>query len=122
MIQPVPPQIQVTQKGFKPLTEGVTATGWQVAQDGITEVLPRVRDGFTALPRFVAETGAAHNYYFEPDGQIKDPERIAVLDPYIRPVHAVIARRRCAWADRLVLPGQLCLERRLLQALRLGVD
>jgi beta-glucosidase len=51
-----------------------------------------VRDEYTAIPLYVTETGAAYDDYVEPSGEIKDPERIAFLEEYIRAVHAAIAR------------------------------
>ena len=92
VIDPVAPPLRITAEGVDPPAGGVTAMGWQVAPQGMTEVLVRVRDDYTRLPLYVTETGAAYADYVNPDGEIEDPERIAFLDAYLRAAHAAITQ------------------------------
>ncbi|WP_433683955.1 GH1 family beta-glucosidase [Nocardia sp. CA-119907] len=69
----------------------ITAMGWKVAPQGMTSVLRRVRDEYTRIPLYITETGAAYHDYVEPSGEIRDGDRIAFLDAYLRAAHDAIA-------------------------------
>jgi len=58
----------------------------------MTAVLLRVRDEYTRIPLYITETGWAWSDYVDPAGDVKDPERIAFLDGYLRAAHAAIAQ------------------------------
>lgn len=64
----VPPDGKLTDKG-----DGI-------APEGLTNVLLRLRDEYTGdLPIYITESGAPYNDYVDPEGRVKDPERIEYL-------------------------------------------
>jgi beta-glucosidase len=89
---PVAPPLRTTPTGVDPPTGGVSEVGWLFWPQGLTDLLLRVRDTYTSLPLSITETGWAWADYVDPAGQVKDPERIAFLDGYLRAAHAAIAQ------------------------------
>jgi beta-glucosidase len=74
-----------------PPTGDLTSKGDGIAPDGLTAVLERVaRDYAPDLPIFVTESGAPFNDYVDPEGQVKDPERIEYLAQHLRAARAAI--------------------------------
>ena len=67
-----------------------TATGWPIEPDGLTEILIRLKDEYTGLPIYVTESGAAFHDYVDPEGAVKDEERISYLDAHFRAAHAAV--------------------------------
>ena len=61
-----------------------TAMGWPVDPEGLKEMLVRVKDEYADLPLYVTENGRAVNDYADPDGEVKDEERISYLDAHFR--------------------------------------
>jgi len=72
------------QSGWKlvPPT-GATISGISVEPAGLTEVLSRVARDYAALPLVITETGQALFDYADPEGRIKDTERIDFLQSHI---------------------------------------
>ena len=69
----------------------LTSKGDGIAPDGLTAVLERVaRDYASDLPIYVTESGASFNDYVDPEGRVKDPERIDYLAQHLRAAHAAI--------------------------------
>ncbi|PUA81319.1 GH1 family beta-glucosidase [Nocardioides currus] len=68
----------------------VTAMGWEVQAEGLHRLLVRLDTDYRHLPIYLTETGAAYDDAPDPDGEVRDPERIAFLDDYLRAVHAAI--------------------------------
>ena len=72
-----------------------TALDWEVYPEGLTRTLQWVRDGYTKLPLYVTENGAA---FPEPDTlpedvrTLDDPRRVAYLHAHLRAVREAIAR------------------------------
>ena len=74
-----------------PATGELTSKGDGIAPDGLTAVLERIaRDYAPELPIFVTESGAPFNDYIDPEGHVKDPERIEYLAQHLRAAHAAI--------------------------------
>ena len=67
-----------------------TAMGWTVEPDGLTEVLVRVKEEYADLPIYITENGRAVHDYADPEGNIKDEERISYLDSHFRAAHRAI--------------------------------
>jgi beta-glucosidase len=61
-----------------------TAADWEVEASGLSEMLVRVRDEYTAIPLYVTENGAAEHDYVGPDGVVHDPPRIRYLEQHIQ--------------------------------------
>ncbi|MEV5834860.1 GH1 family beta-glucosidase [Nocardia sp. NPDC052112] len=84
----VPP---VSSSGLGSSGPDITAMGWRVAPQGLISVLRRVRDDYTRIPLYLTETGVAYHDYVDPSGEIRDGDRIAFLDAYLRAAHDAIA-------------------------------
>ncbi|WDL96002.1 GH1 family beta-glucosidase [Alicyclobacillus sp. ALC3] len=64
-----------------------TASGWGVEPDGLVRVLQRVTSGYTKLPIYVTESGAAFADVLE-GGAIYDDKRTAYLERHLQAVLA----------------------------------
>ncbi|HEV2375476.1 MAG TPA: GH1 family beta-glucosidase [Streptosporangiaceae bacterium] len=69
----------------------VTAMGWPVEPGGLRDILLRVGREYPPLPLYVTENGAAFHDYVDPEGRVKDPERVAYLAAHIAATHEAIA-------------------------------
>jgi beta-glucosidase len=56
-----------------------TTMDWEIEPGALTELLLRVRDEYGPRPLYVLENGMAGDEYVTPDGEVRDPERIAYL-------------------------------------------
>ena len=74
------------------IPEGVqrTAMGWPIEPDGLTDVLVRLNREYTNAPIYITENGAAFHDYADPEGEVKDEERVAFLDSHFRAAHEAI--------------------------------
>ncbi len=68
-----------------------TAMGWPIVPTGLTELLVRVTTDYGPLPLYVTENGAAFDDYVDPNGEVRDPERVEYLDAHVRAAHAAIS-------------------------------
>lgn len=78
----------VAQRAAKPAS---TSFGWSVVPDSLGQVLKRVAAEFTTLPLYVTENGASFDDYVDPNGEVRDVERIAYLDGYLAAAADAIA-------------------------------
>jgi beta-glucosidase len=67
-------------------TVGTTAMGWEIDPAGLTEILVRISNEYTAIPQYVTENGGAFDDYVDPDGEIHDAKRIAYLHGHLSAV------------------------------------
>jgi beta-glucosidase len=68
-----------------------TETGWEVFEEGLTEVLLWVKDRCGNLPVYITENGSA--FYDPPvaaDGRVQDPLRLDYLKRHLKAVHKAI--------------------------------
>lgn len=70
----------------------VTAMGWEIDPDGLTETLERVHRDYTSVPLYVTENGAAFDDAVDGEGRVNDPDRIAYVDAHLRACHAAVER------------------------------
>jgi beta-glucosidase len=68
--------------------------GWEVDATGLRDILLHV-SGYTDLPIFITENGAAAHDYVDPLGKVHDEDRIN----YIRDHLGAVADARAAGAD-----------------------
>jgi beta-glucosidase len=68
-----------------PFTGQVTAGGLDVRPAALGRILRRVA-AQTGLPLYVTENGAAFHDYVDPEGQVKDTERVAYLSDHFAEV------------------------------------
>ncbi|WP_213451665.1 GH1 family beta-glucosidase [Rhizomonospora bruguierae] len=65
----------------------VTGMGWSIDPAGLREILLRIRDEYRDLPVHVAENGAAYPDRVDPDGRVRDQERIGYLRTHLAAAH-----------------------------------
>jgi len=68
-----------------------TAMGWNIAPDGLEELLVSLGEQFPALPLIITENGAAFDDVVT-DGQVHDPERVDYLRRHFTAAHRAKAR------------------------------
>ncbi|MEU0271633.1 GH1 family beta-glucosidase [Streptomyces sp. NPDC006307] len=67
-----------------------TAMGWAVDPSGMYDLLLRLKRDFPDLPLVITENGAAFDDYVDPNGEVRDPDRIAYLHGHLAAVHRAI--------------------------------
>jgi beta-glucosidase len=67
-----------------------TAMGWAVDPSGLYDLLLRLGHDFPDLPLVITENGAAFDDYVNPEGEVRDPDRIAYLRGHLTAVHRAI--------------------------------
>jgi beta-glucosidase len=67
-----------------------TDMGWSIDPRGMTELLLRVARERPGLELMVTENGAAFPDELQPDGRVRDPERVAYLRSHLAAVHAAL--------------------------------
>jgi beta-glucosidase len=63
-----------------------TGFGWEVAPDGMRELLQRLAHDYPAIPIYLTENGASYEDQLEADGSVQDTAR---RDYFIRHLHAL---------------------------------
>jgi beta-glucosidase len=88
------------EEPYEPVLEAVshrppdvarTTKGWPIEPDALTELLLRVRADYGDIPLYITENGAAFYDYVDPEGRVKDPERIDYVDRHLRAAHEAIS-------------------------------
>jgi beta-glucosidase len=69
-----------------------TTKGWTIEPDGLTELLLRLGKDYGGIPLYISENGAAFSDYVDPNGEVRDPERIEYLKGHLAAAHAAIAQ------------------------------
>jgi beta-glucosidase len=69
-----------------------TAMGWPVESDGLREILVHLHEEYTSAPIYITENGCAAHDYVDPEGEVKDEERIAFLEAHFRAAHEAMER------------------------------
>jgi beta-glucosidase len=78
-------------RGWKRLPDTKqTAVGIGVHPEGLYEILTRVSRDYTDVPLIVAETGIALHDYTDPEGEIRDVDRVDFYDGHLRAAHRAI--------------------------------
>jgi beta-glucosidase len=73
-------------------TGELTSKGDGIAPDGLTGVLVRLNEEYApGLPIYITESGAPYNDYVDPNGEVKDPERIDYLRRHFEAAHEAVA-------------------------------
>jgi beta-glucosidase len=88
--------VRASPDGGEPIVEPVTrgertAMDWEIYPDGLHEVLLRLHREYGAKALYVTENGAAFADTRDHDGRVRDPERTAYLEQYVRSVGRAIA-------------------------------
>ncbi|WP_370062995.1 GH1 family beta-glucosidase [Streptacidiphilus sp. MAP5-3] len=76
---------------FHQPTGPVSSMGWAIDATGLFDLLSRVREERPDLPILITENGMACEDYPNPDGEVRDPERVAYLREHLAAVHRAVA-------------------------------
>ncbi|GAA1206457.1 GH1 family beta-glucosidase [Rhodoglobus aureus] len=68
-----------------------TAMGWNIAPDGLEELLVDLHERFSDLPLMITENGAAFDDEVT-DGRVHDPDRVDYLNRHFTAAHRAIER------------------------------
>lgn len=68
-----------------------TQMGWEIAADGLSEILQRVWREYDAPALYITENGAAFDDVVAEDGAVHDRRRVDYLDSHFRAAHDAIA-------------------------------
>ena len=79
--------LRLTERPAEPAT---TSFGWSVEPDSLRSVLARIKRDYSDLPIYVTENGASYNDYVDPNGEVKDPERVEFFSGYLAAAAAAI--------------------------------
>ena len=69
-----------------------TAMGWNIAPEGLEELLVSLSEQFPAQPLMITENGAAFEDEVATDGSVPDPERIDYLRRHFTAAHRALSR------------------------------
>ncbi len=69
-----------------------TAKNWRIDPEGLTALLCRLSSEYPVPPLYVTENGAAFCDYVDPEGEVRDLERVEYLAGHVRACHEAIAR------------------------------
>jgi len=67
-----------------------TEMGWNIAPEGLEELLLALRDEFPAQPLMITENGAAFADDVAPDGAVHDAERVDYLQRHLTAAHRAL--------------------------------
>jgi beta-glucosidase len=70
----------------------VTGRGWPVQPEGLGDLLVHLSKEYGPLILYVTENGAAYPDYVDPEGQVKDPERVEYIQGHLEAAHRAIAQ------------------------------
>ncbi|MEY9968679.1 beta-glucosidase [Streptacidiphilus sp. MAP12-16] len=68
-----------------------TAMNWSIDPSGLYDLLTRIAREHPRMPLIVTENGAAFDDYVSPEGEVRDPERIAYVHAHLAAIHAALA-------------------------------
>jgi beta-glucosidase len=66
-----------------PATREKSSLGWDVDPQALTDLLLRLHREYRRLPLYIAENGIACPDYADPEGRVKDPERISYIHDHL---------------------------------------
>lgn len=69
-----------------------TAMGWNIAPDGLEQLLVDLHGQFPTLPLMITENGAAVDGDEVVDGRVRDPERVDYLRRHVTAAHRAMQR------------------------------
>ena len=75
----------------RPAGARVTAMGWQIAPEGLADLLGDLTRDYPGVPLYITENGAALEDEVGDDGQVHDPVRVDFLQRHFAAAHRAIA-------------------------------
>lgn len=70
----------------------VTAMGWEIVPEGITDLLVWLKEEYPRLPVVITENGAAFDDQADADGFVADDDRVGYLEAHVRAVAEAVRR------------------------------
>ena len=67
-----------------------TALGWEVAPEGLAELLARIENDYRPGPMYITENGACYDDVVGPDGEVRDEARARYLQRHLAALRQVI--------------------------------
>nr|3CMJ_A Chain A, Beta-glucosidase [uncultured bacterium] len=83
---PQPPGIEVVQ-----VESPVTAMGWEIAPEGLYDLLMGITRTYGKLPIYITENGAAFDDQPDQSGQVNDPQRVGYFQGHIGAARRALA-------------------------------
>lgn len=74
-----------------PAAPATTSLGWSVTPDALHAALLRVHRTYPAIPLYITENGASYHDYVDPEGRVRDPDRVEYLRGYLGAAARAIA-------------------------------
>jgi beta-glucosidase len=68
---------------YRPAELERTPMGWLVDPEGLYDLLIQLHDAAPGLPLYITENGCAAEDYVDPDGEVKDVERVSYLHQHL---------------------------------------
>ena len=89
-IQDAPGEGPLGARVLPPAQVETTALGWEVAPQGLAELLARIEDDYHPGPMYITENGACYDDVVSADGAVHDAERQRYLQRHLAALRDVI--------------------------------
>jgi len=89
-IQDAPGEGPLSVRVLKPTEAETTALGWEVAPEGLAELLARIESDYHPGPMYITENGSCYDDVVVADGSVPDAERRAYLQRHLAALRDVI--------------------------------
>jgi beta-glucosidase len=91
-IQDAPGEGPLSVRVLPPKDVETTALGWEVAPEGLAELLARIENDYHPGPMYITENGACYDDVVGPDGAVRDEARARYLQRHLAALRQVIAQ------------------------------
>ena len=89
-IQDAPGEGPLSVRVLKPTEAETTALGWEVAPEGLAELLARIESDYHPGPMYITENGSCYDDVVNADGEVCDVERRRYLQRHLAALRDVI--------------------------------
>ncbi len=90
-IEDAPGEGPLSVRVLPPKDVETTALGWEVAPEGLAELLARIESDYHPGPMYITENGACYDDVVGPDGEVRDEARSRYLQRHLAALREVIA-------------------------------
>ena len=90
-IEDAPGEGPLSVRVLPPKDVETTALGWEVAPEGLAELLARIESDYHPGPMYITENGACYDDVVGPDGEVRDEARSRYLQRHLAALRDVIA-------------------------------
>lgn len=89
-IQDAPGEGSLSARVLPPQDVETTALGWEVAPQGLAELLARIEDDYHPGPLYITENGSCYDDEVAPDGAVHDEDRRRYLERHLAALRGAI--------------------------------